>query len=146
MWIMHGKYKYSNKYRKTKMHFQCFVWNSLTFILYFLSCFYTTLTLTRSYNNCNKPAANSEWSVISTAKVFLSLKPKLRKPSWGLRVTRGDCWVQQEVSTSSTQHQNKPPHHRPKWQWPGTFLISSKRLEKWNKMGKSLAKWDNIVK
>ena len=94
-----------------------------TFILYFLS--YTTLTLTRSYNNCSKPSAISEWSVISTAKVFLSLKPKLRKPSWGLRVTRGDCWVQQEVSTSSTQHQNKAPHHRPKWQWPGTFLFSS---------------------
>ena len=68
---MHGKYKYSNKYRKTKMHFSMFCME-FTFILYFLSYFYTTLT--RSYNNCNKPSAISEWSLktTSTAKVFIS--------------------------------------------------------------------------
>ena len=144
MWIMHGKYKYSNKYRKTKMHFSMFC---MEFTYFYSLLFVLLLHHSHSHSKLiivtNKPSAISEWSVktISTAKVFLSLKPKLRKPSWGLRVTRGDCWVQQEVSTSSTQHQNKAPHHRPKWQWPGTFLLS-----KWNKIGKSLAKWDNIVK
>ena len=127
---MHGKYKYSNKYRKTKMHFQCFVWNSLTFILYFLSCFYTTLTLTRSYNNCNKPAANSEWSVISTAKVFLSLKPELRKPSCINLIHSAP----EQASSPQTQVA------------VARDVSAFKRLEKWNKMGKSLAKWDNIVK
>ena len=145
---MHGKYKYSNKYRKTKMHFQCFVWNSLTFILYFLSCFYTTLTLTRSYNNCNKPSAISEWSLktTSTAKVFLSfIETRVKEAIMRTQGHQGRLLG--PARSINLIHSAPEQSSSPQTQVAVARDVSVfKRLEKWNKMGKSLAKWDNIVK
>ena len=145
MWIMHGKYKYSNKYRKTKMHFSMFCME-FTFILYFLSYFYTTLT--RSYNNCNKPSAISEWSLktTSTAKVFISFIETQVKEAI-MRTQGHQGRLLGPARSINLIHSAPEQSSSPQTQVAVARDVSAfKRLEKWNKMGKSLAKWDNIVK
>ena len=142
---MHGKYKYSNKYRKTKMHFSMFCME-FTFILYFLSYFYTTLT--RSYNNCNKPSAISEWSLktTSTAKVFISFIETQVKEAI-MRTQGHQGRLLGPARSINLIHSAPEQSSSPQTQVAVARDVSAfKRLEKWNKMGKSLAKWDNIVK
>ena len=142
---MHGKYKYSNKYRKTKMHFSMFCME-FTFILYFLSYFYTTLT--RSYNNCNKPSASSEWSLktTSTAKVFISFIETQVKEAI-MRTQGHQGRLLGPARSINLIHSAPEQSSSPQTQVAVARDVSAfKRLEKWNKMGKSLAKWDNIVK